>query len=90
MFAVGYGSYDFVKMTSEVVPHAELPNPSDAEQTGQKLPFTAGLVCCYTLNNTAYPDYMFITESGVMSLDFHPQVRPFSVCDLTKHRIHHY
>lgn len=32
----------------------------------------AGLICCYTLKNTSYPEYTFETESGVMSLDFHP------------------
>eukprot|EP00744_Colponema_vietnamica_P002264 GILI01003588.1.p1 GENE.GILI01003588.1~~GILI01003588.1.p1 ORF type:complete len:684 (+),score=215.38 GILI01003588.1:90-2141(+) len=32
-----------------------------------------GLICCYSLKNTSHPEYMFTTESGVMSLDFHPQ-----------------
>lgn len=46
-FAVGYGSYDFMRQGS-------------------------GLVCCFSLKNTSNPEYMFSTESGVMSLDFHP------------------
>jgi len=47
LFAVAYGSYDFMRQGS-------------------------GMVCCFTLKNT-YPEYLFATESGVMSLDFHPQ-----------------
>lgn len=47
LFAVGYGSYDFMKQSP-------------------------GVICCYTLKNTSYPEYKFVTESGVMCLDFHP------------------
>lgn len=47
LFAVGYGSYDFVKQGS-------------------------GLICCFSLKNTSFPEYVFETESGVMCLDFHP------------------
>lgn len=32
-----------------------------------------GLICCYTLKNTSYPEYILETGSGVMSVDFHPQ-----------------
>jgi dynein intermediate chain 1 len=48
LFAVGYGSYDFMRQTS-------------------------GLISCWSLKNPSYPEYTFTTESGVMSLDFHPQ-----------------
>merc|ERR1712054_671642 len=48
LFAVGYGSYDFMRQGS-------------------------GMICCFTLKNTAHPEYTFSTESGVMCLDFHPQ-----------------
>ena len=48
MFAVSYGSYDFMRQG-------------------------AGLVCCFSLKNTSYPEYVISTESGVMCLDFHPQ-----------------
>ena len=34
---------------------------------------TSGLICCWSLKNPSYPEYTFTTESGVMSLDFHPQ-----------------
>ncbi len=47
LFAVGYGSYDFLQQGS-------------------------GYVCCFSLKNTSYPEYIFTTESGVMSLDFSP------------------
>jgi dynein intermediate chain 1 len=32
-----------------------------------------GLICCYTLKNTSFPEYTFQTDSGVMCLDFHPK-----------------
>jgi dynein intermediate chain 1 len=48
LFAVGYGSYDFLQQSS-------------------------GMICCYTLKNTSYPEYIYSTESGVLCLDFHPQ-----------------
>ena len=33
----------------------------------------SGLICLYSLKNTSYPEYMFLAESGVICLDFHPQ-----------------
>ena len=48
MFAVGYGSFDFLQQGS-------------------------GMICCYTLKNTSYPEYIYSTDSGVLSLDFHSQ-----------------
>ncbi|CAG9332137.1 unnamed protein product [Blepharisma stoltei] len=48
MFAVGYGSYSFMKKST-------------------------GLICCYSLKNTRYPEYFFTTQHGVMCLDWHPQ-----------------
>lgn len=48
MFAVGYGSYSFMKKTT-------------------------GLICCYSLKNTRYPEFFFTTQQGVMCLDWHPQ-----------------
>jgi len=47
MFAVSYGSYEFLKQTT-------------------------GLICCFTIKNPTWPEYSFTTESGVMSIDFHP------------------
>ena len=48
LFAVGYGSYDFMQQSS-------------------------GMICCYTLKNTSFPEYIYCTDSGVLSLDFHMQ-----------------
>ena len=48
LFAVGYGSYDFLRQGS-------------------------GMICCYSMKNTSFPEYIFSTESGVICLDFHPQ-----------------
>lgn len=47
-FAVGYGSYDFMKQGT-------------------------GMICCFSLKNTSFPEFIFSTESGVVCLDFHPQ-----------------
>ncbi|KAI9190755.1 WD40-repeat-containing domain protein [Polychytrium aggregatum] len=32
-----------------------------------------GIIACFTLKNPSYPEYLYVTESGVMCLDFHPQ-----------------
>eukprot|EP00586_Coscinodiscus_wailesii_P010112 CAMPEP_0172490410 /NCGR_PEP_ID=MMETSP1066-20121228/20817_1 /TAXON_ID=671091 /ORGANISM="Coscinodiscus wailesii, Strain CCMP2513" /LENGTH=732 /DNA_ID=CAMNT_0013258863 /DNA_START=18 /DNA_END=2216 /DNA_ORIENTATION=+ len=48
LFAVGYGSYDFMRQGS-------------------------GTICCFSLKNTSFPEFIFTTESGVTCLDFHPQ-----------------
>ena len=34
---------------------------------------SSGLVYCYSLKNTSFPEFMFATKAGVMCLDFHPQ-----------------
>ena len=41
LFAVGYGSFDFLQQSS-------------------------GLVCCYSLKNPSYPEYVFGTDSGTV------------------------
>ena len=51
--------------------------PVDSEV---KLPFSAGVICCYSLKNVAHPEYLFVTESGVMCIDFHPQVCYCNLC----------
>ncbi|KAG2499404.1 hypothetical protein HYH03_002978 [Edaphochlamys debaryana] len=48
MFAVGYGSYEFLKQAS-------------------------GLINIYSLKNPSHPEYTLHTESGVMSVHFHPE-----------------
>ncbi|TPX55609.1 hypothetical protein PhCBS80983_g05182 [Powellomyces hirtus] len=32
-----------------------------------------GMVAGFTLKNPSYPEFLYVTDSGVMSLDFHPQ-----------------
>lgn len=32
-----------------------------------------GMICCFSLKNTSYPEYTFTTESGVMCLNFHSE-----------------
>jgi dynein intermediate chain 1, axonemal len=34
---------------------------------------TSGLICIFSLANPTYPEYTFTTDSGVLSIDFHPQ-----------------
>ncbi len=48
LFAVGYGSFDFLQQGS-------------------------GMICCYTLKNTSFPEYIYSSDSSVLCLDFHPQ-----------------
>jgi len=31
------------------------------------------VICCYSLKNTRFPEYVFNTDAGVCSLDWHPQ-----------------
>lgn len=46
LFAVGFGSYDFMRQGT-------------------------GCICCYSLKNTRFPEYVFNTDAGVCSLDWH-------------------
>ncbi len=48
-FAVGYGSYDYMRPSS-------------------------GLIACFSLKNPSYPEFYFKVDSGVVAIDFHPQV----------------
>ncbi|KAI8806521.1 hypothetical protein BJ742DRAFT_870420 [Cladochytrium replicatum] len=32
-----------------------------------------GMIACFTLKNPSYPEFLYVTESGVMCLDIHPQ-----------------
>ncbi|KAJ3416508.1 cytoplasmic dynein with WD40 domain [Chytridiales sp. JEL 0842] len=32
-----------------------------------------GMIACFTLKNPSYPEYLYVTDSGVMCIDFHPQ-----------------
>ena len=41
-----------------------------------------GMICCYSLKNPSFPEFMLYTESGVMCLDFHPQQSSLLACGL--------
>lgn len=42
-------------------------------------PQPEGAMCLFTLKNPSFPEYVCITETGVMCVDIHP-VHPFLVC----------
>jgi len=61
LFAVGFGSYDFMKQGT-------------------------GVICCYSLKNTRFPEYVFNTDAGVCSLDWndmHPGLLAVGLYDGT-------
>ena len=41
---------------------------------------STGMVCVYSLKNPSYPDYVYLTESGVMCVDFNFTVSPSMLC----------
>lgn len=43
---------------------------------------SGGIICCFTLKNTQFPEYKFHTESGVMCLQFHPHYSALLVAGL--------
>jgi len=55
LFAVGYGSYDFLHHQDDMHPNIK-----------------SGMVCCYSLKNTTFPEYMYNTTSAITCLDFYP------------------
>ena len=42
-------------------------------------PQPEGAMCLFTLKNPSFPEYVCITETGVMCVDIHPK-HPFLVC----------
>jgi len=34
---------------------------------------TSGIILFYSLKNPSFPEYVYLTDSGVMSLDIHPE-----------------
>jgi dynein intermediate chain 1 len=67
MIAIGYGTYDF-----------SLANTTNQDAKDAK----TGMICIFSLKNTTHPEYTFETDSGVMSLDFHPQHPSLLCCGL--------
>ena len=42
-------------------------------------PQSEGAMCLFTLKNPSFPEYVCLTETGVMCVDIHP-VHPFLIC----------
>lgn len=73
LFAVGFGSYDFMhQVCAQAAPGARA-SPRCGSSSPPPLAQGSGLIYCYSLKNTSHPEFTFSTESGVMCLGFHPQ-----------------
>lgn len=71
LFAVGYGSYDFIKATTQtggVVQCFTLKNAFPTASQGPSMP--------------AFPEFVFTLETGVICLDFHPVHSSYLACGL--------
>ena len=65
LFAVGYGSYAFPKKKDEK------EKGDDREDRSDDI-LESGYIFVYSIKNNYYPEIKYTTESGVLSLDFHP------------------
>jgi dynein intermediate chain 1 len=68
MFAVGYGSYDFLKQGTGMIQCFTLKNAFPTASQGPSMP--------------AHPEYFFQLDSGVMAIDFHPKHSSLLACGL--------
>ena len=68
LFAVGYGSYDFLKQGTGTVQCFTLKNAFPTASQGASMP--------------AHPEYYFQLDSGVMCLDFHATQAALLACGL--------
>lgn len=71
LFAVGYGSYDFLKATAQssgVVQCFTLKNAFPTASQGPSMP--------------AFPEFIFHLDSGVICIDFHPTQSAYLACGL--------
>jgi dynein intermediate chain 1 len=66
LFAVGYGSYAFPKKKDE-----KEKGGDDREDRSDDI-LESGYIFVYSIKNNYYPEVKYTTESGVLSLDFHP------------------
>ncbi len=64
LFAVGYGSYAFPKKKDDK------EKPDGEERSDDML--ENGSIYVFSVKNNYYPEMKYTTESGVLSLDFHP------------------
>ena len=67
LFAVGYGSYAFPKKKDE----KEKGGDERGEDRSDDI-LESGYIFVYSIKNNYYPEIKYTTESGVLSLDFHP------------------
>lgn len=68
LFAVGYGSYDFLKQGLGVIQCFTLKNAFPTGAPGSSM--------------SAYPEFVMHLDSGVMCLDFHPTQPAYLACGL--------
>lgn len=64
LFAVGYGSYAFPKKKEE-------KEKIEVEERSDDI-LDNGYIFAFSVKNNYYPEIKYSTESGVLSLDFHP------------------
>jgi dynein intermediate chain 1, axonemal len=67
LFAVGYGSYAFPKKKDE----KEKADERGEERSDDML--ENGYIFVFSIKNNYFPEIKYTTESGVLSLDFHPK-----------------
>ncbi len=67
LFAVGYGSYAFPKKKDE----KEKGSDDRGDDRSDDI-LESGYIFVYSIKNNYYPEIKYTTESGVLSLDFHP------------------
>ena len=63
LFAVGYGSYDFPKRKED---------KGDLEERNDDM-MESGYIYVFSVKNNFFPEVKYTTETGVLSLDFHPK-----------------
>jgi dynein intermediate chain 1 len=67
LFAVGYGSYGFPKKKDD----KEKTDERGEERSDDML--ENGYIYIFSIKNNHYPEIKYVTETGVLSLDFHPK-----------------
>lgn len=66
LFAVGYGSYNFPKKKDD----KDKTDDRGEERSDDTL--ESGYIFVFSVKNNYYPEVKYTTETGVLSLDFHP------------------
>jgi dynein intermediate chain 1 len=76
LFAVGYGSYAFPKKKED----KEKTDERGEERSDDIL--ENGYIFVFSIKNNYYPEIKYTTESGVLSLDFHPNQPSYLVAGM--------